>query len=501
MTKAPCKSDWTLLESKGVDCGDKRLDRRFATLLQTMAKTPGASIPQACGGDHAQIAAAYRFLSNPSVTPHALLSAHAEQTTERISAHPTVLLVQDTTEIDMSQPEQRILGAGPLDDSLRQGALLHLLHAFTPEGSPLGSLWHKIVIRPERPKGKAAKRPTRAQRQRTPIEDKESYRWLEGLAAARSRAQDQEHTRFICVADSEADIYEYLQPSMIEGQSAPLYWIVRAFQDRALQSQAEGDDAEKSIPEVSRLWEACAEAPIIALRKLRVRGRKAKLMCDKRSRRQPREDRDIEVEVRVRAGATLRPPARHGHRLEPACINAVLVREKNPPEGDVAVEWLLLTTLPVRSEQEVSEIIEAYAKRFMIEVLFRTLKSGCRIEDRRFESASSHLSHLAIALIIAWRVMWLSQIAQNEPEKEGGSVFSEAEWRVAWLKVKGAKEPMPKQVPSAGEIIKLVAKLGGWIERGGKYASPPGVQTLWQGLRRVEDMAAIWSLQNPSTCV
>ena len=167
--------------------------------------------------------------------------------------------------------------------------------------------------------------------------------------------------------------------------------------------------------------------------------------------------------------------------------------EVDPPAGDVPVEWLLLTSLPVASAGDVRQIVEAYSQRFKIEVLFRTLQSGCRIEARRFESAERHLSHLAVALIIAWRVLWLSQLAQNEPERDAAEIFTTSEWQAAWAIVKRG-EPPPSKPPSAGEMIKLVGKLGGWIERRGRHASPPGVQTLWQGLSRLHDLAAVWNI-------
>lgn len=97
-------------------------------------------------------------------------------------------------------------------------------------------------------------------------------------------------------------------------------------------------------------------------------------------------------------------------RAAPVVLKAVLLSEISPPESEVAVEWLLLISLSVNSAGQVREIVEAYSQRFMIEVFFRVLKSGCRIEDKHFESAYRHLSHLALALIIACRVPWLSRV-------------------------------------------------------------------------------------------
>lgn len=483
---------WVDAEIAQADCGDARLNKRLGVVLTALGKAPGASIPQACDGRHADIAAAYRFFDNPAATPENILAAHARQSLARIGQHPVVLLVQDTTEMDMSQPQRRIEGAGPLDDSPRQGAFLHLMHAFTAAGTPLGSVWNKLLVRPPRPATGAAK--SRAQRQNTPIEEKESLRWIEGLAAAQVMAQAQPGVCMICVADSEADIYEYLghlpltpcastpQQQQTRGMA---HWIVRACQDRVLLD--EEDEASSS------LWDACRQAPVLWSKELHVRGRQMKLACDKRARRQPRLDRDIMVEVRAVEHLRLRPPYRKGGRPQAVTLNAVLVSEVSPPKGEVPVEWLLFTSLPVQSAGQVQQVVEAYSKRFMIEVFFRVLKSGCRIEEKRFESAARHLSHLAVALIIAWRVLWLSQLGQHDPQMDAAEAFTTSEWQCAWAVI-NRDQPLPQQAPSMGEMIKIVGKLGGWIQRGGKSAGPPGVQTLWQGMQRLHDLSLAWKI-------
>ena len=215
------------------------------------------SIPQACNGRHAEIAAAYRFFDNPAANPENILGAHLQQSLIRMAEHSTVLLVQDTTEMDMSQPQRRIQGAGPLDDSPRQGAFVHLMHAFTLEGTPLGSVWHKLLVRAPRPVNNVVARPTRSQRQNTAIEDKESIRWIEGLTVAQSIAMAQPEVRMICLADSEADIYEYLshlpRTGPAEEASGTAHWIVRACQDRVLLKSEEEDSGT--------LWEACQAVP------------------------------------------------------------------------------------------------------------------------------------------------------------------------------------------------------------------------------------------------
>jgi hypothetical protein len=102
---------------------------------------------------------------------------------------------------------------------------------------------------------------------------------------------------------------------------------------------------------------------------------------------------------------------------------------------------------------------------------------------------------LAVALIIAWRVLWLTQLGRHQQEKDGEKFFAPSEWQSAWSVIKRGK-PLPSHAPTLGEMIKLVGKLGGWIERGGKSASPPGVQTLRQGLKRLHDLSLVWQIRD-----
>ena len=71
------------------------------------------------------------------------------------------------------------------------------------------------------------------------------------------------------------------------------------------------------------------------------------------------------------------------------------------------MEWLLLTSLPVDGVEQVRQVIQYYCARWMIEVFFRVLKSGCRAEERRFEHIDRLLSCLAVYLIVAWRTMFV----------------------------------------------------------------------------------------------
>jgi hypothetical protein len=477
-------ASWVIEEMKSVDLSDKRLNERLRTVLSQLAERPTASIPAACGGN-AEMTAAYRLFDNEKTTFDNILVPHADATRRRIAAQTTVILAQDTTEVDLTRPEKPVRGAGPLDGNSRIGALLHLLHAFTPDGTPLGTVSAMAWTREPEVVGCASL--SRAQRAAIPIEEKESYRWVTTLRQAREAAESCPNTQCICVADSEADIYELLAEGMTESRG--FQWIVRASQDRALS----GKKGAEASPEC-HLRERVLAEPVLFTQTIRVRGRKPKVACETRGRRQPRESREAEVSVRA-AQVTLRAPWRRDRKLPDLTINVVLVCEENAPTGDEPVEWLLLTDLPIGNSDQVRQVIQYYCLRWMIEVFFRVLKSGCRVEERRFEELGRLLNCLAVYLIVAWRTLYVCRLGRSCPEISCEAVFEPAEWKAAWKVVRG--ENPPPQPPPLGQMVSLVAQLGGYVNR--KRTDPPGPQTIWLGLQRVHDFALCWKLFGPES--
>jgi hypothetical protein len=465
---------WAKEESAGAHFGDERLDDRMAILLSELGNRPVLSIPAACGG-RAEMKAAYRFFDNDKVTFEKVIEPHIAQTKERMAAQDTVLLVQDTTEADVTRPEQQVEGAGELDGA-RRGVLLHPMHAFAPDGIPLGTVWAEVLNRTDGVSHASASEKSR-ERKQTPIEEKESLRWVTGLRAAREVAQEMPQVQCICIADSEADIYEvFAEP---RGEH-PVHWLIRACQDRATIGES-GKHLRDHVLAAPALYEV----------KLSIRGRSAKTAAEDRARRQNRETRQATVEVRA-ATVTLRPPSRPDRKLPPVTANVVLVHESDPPAGETPVEWILVTTLPIDTLEQVRTIVEYYCVRWCIEILFRTLKSGCRIERRRFEHIDRVLPCLGLYLIVAWRTLFVCRMGRSCPDVDCEAVFEPSEWKAVWVAV-NRKQP-PKNPPRLGEMVHLIASLGGYIEQ---RNSEPGPQTVWIGLQRMYDLAWAWEAFGP----
>jgi hypothetical protein len=360
---------------------------------------------------------------------------------------------------------------------------LHLMSAFTPDGTPLGTVLGTPWARDEEAETNATR--TRAQRAATPIEEKESVRWLNSMRQARELAKRHPNTQIICITDSEGDIYEVIADGMAEPRTA--HWIIRACQDRALVG-----DATEETTEPNHLRAALLAAPVLFKKTIDVRGREAKTNCEDRGRRQPRQSRTAEVEVRA-ARVTLRAPWRADRKLPNLLLNAVIVREVNPPDDDVPVEWILLTSLPIENSEYIALIIQYYCVRWMIEVFFRTLKSGCRVEERRFEHIDRMLPCLAVYLIVAWRTLYVCRLGRSVPEISCEAVFDPAEWKSVYQVVH--KKPASKTPPTLQAMVRMVAQLGGYVNR--KREDEPGPQTVWLGLQRMHDMAQCWRLFGP----
>src|SRR5205085_58162 len=272
---------------------------------------PTVSIPAACGG-HNEMTAAYRFFDNEKVTYDKILQPHYERTRQRLAAQKTVLLIQDTTELDVTRPQQQVAGAGPLDHASRRGAFGHVLEAFTTDGTPLGAVWVDLWARED----DAATPEEKKQRRRVaPIEEKESFRWLEGLRQSRAVAQDLPEVQCVCVGDSEADIYEVFAEPRGE---RPVHWLIRACHaDRVVQPASMAAAEAEGVAAARYLRDQVLAAPVLFTKEVTVRGRGEPMVGrEQGARHQPRQSRTAMVEVRA-ATVILQPPRRPDRVLSP----------------------------------------------------------------------------------------------------------------------------------------------------------------------------------------
>jgi hypothetical protein len=454
-------ADWAEEEFGGCDLPDARLQTRLLSLARDFYARPQANVAQACAS-RAKTKAAYRFMDHEQTTIDTLLHPHFLATEVRVRTEAIVLAVQDTTSLNYTA-HAATEGMGPIGSTANgpQGLHLHSTLAFSTQGTPLGFLDVQCWSRDPADFGKKAKR------HRVPIEEKESFKWLKSfraVAAVQARCPD---TTLVSVGDREADLYELFEEAIAHPGGPKL--LVRAEHNRQLQDEQQ------------RLWETMQSRPADGIQVLQV------------PRQGSRAARTAHMSVRHAVVSLLAPT---GHKGPAIAVWAVLAQEQDAPVGVKPLEWMLLTTVSVTNFEQATEKLMWYARRWGIEVLHRTLKSGCRIEQRQLGQADRIEACLAIDLVVAWRIYYLNKLGREVPQAPCTVYFEEAEWKA--LMVFTTSNPVaPVQPPTLREAIRRVAGLGGFLGR--KSDGEPGTQTLWIGLQRLNDIVTMWRVLTDAT--
>ena len=462
-------------ELRGCDFGDARLNERACEIIGALAQKPNISIPAALSG-RADIEACYRLMDNDKVVPEKVLQPHVEATYKRVEQEDFVLVVQDTTELDLTRPKQQVKGAGPMDCEARRGAFFHPMVAFNYAGVALGLVGHKAWTRESLNKDSELEKIK--ERRNTPIEEKESFRWIEGLEATKRTALACPETTCVCVGDSEADIYElFVAHAMCETSNLQL--LVRAGQSRNTTNN--GDWKEQA-----------RKQPKIGTQSVCIRAREKKIAVRSSVRNESREARTAKLEIRKATIQVARPVNALAKLPKYVIVNVVLCEETKPPAGEEPICWMLVTTLPIETDEDVQCVIRSYCIRWQIEVFFRTLKSGCRIEHRRFESIERIFNCLAFLSIVTWRLMYVCHMGRTCPDVDCEVIFEPSEWRSVFVML-GIN--LPKSgCPTLNEVVRAIARLGGFMDR---PKNEPGTQTLWVGLQRCYDLSNAWNAFGP----
>lgn len=450
-------ADWAEEEFGAAALCDERRKKRLLILARDFFARPQQSIPATCEGNRAKTKAAYRFFDHKEHTMEALLASHYEMTTTRMREEKVVLAVQDTMMLTYNHPATE--GLGPIG-SKKDGGIGLVVHdtlCFNTEGTPLGLLDVQCWARDVGEFGKKHQRHTR------PIEQKESSKWLKSFQAAVEAQKHCPDTLLVSVGDREADVYELFVLAMKQAKGPKL--LVRAEQNRLV---ADGQ---------GHLWQHLKNQPLAATTEVHV------------PRRGKRTARDAKLEVRF-AKVTLKPP-NSKPELGQITIWAVLGQEVDCPKGASPLSWMLLTTCEVSSATEALEKLRWYSYRWGIETYHRTLKSGCKIEERQLGDAKRIEPCLAIDMVVAWRIFHLTRLGREVPNLPCTVFFEDAEWK-ALVAYKTQNLRPPEKPPRLREMIHMVATLGGYLGRKGD--GEPGTKSMWIGIQRLKDITLMWKI-------
>ncbi len=312
---------------------------------------------------------------------------------------------------------------------------VHPTYAVTPAREPLGVIdawmWARAFKEGKAPREGIA----------------ESLRWLEGYARVAEQAQTMPGTRLVYVADREADIVALIRRARDLG--TPADWLIRSQHDRSL---------GKGAPKLSAVL---AASPVLGEVQFQM------------ASRQGQAARRVHQEVRVLRQAL---PDDEGGTVT---VSVVLANEVSAPSGVKPVQWRLLTNREVPTLEEAVMLIDWYRARWEVELLFHTLKNGCRVEALQLDAYPKLERAIALYLVVAWRIGHLMRIGRTHPEGDAGLVFEPDEIRVAYA-LHGKRPPTKPQI---NQVLRLIAMLGGFIGRKGD--GEPGVKSIWIGLQKV----------------
>jgi len=395
------REDWTQEEMDGVSLGDERLNQRAQRMLRQRWARPTQSFCRSFDNP-AEVKGAYQLLENPRVEINlaSLLAPHQQQTARRMAAEKVVLLAQDTTGLSYNTLHQTT-GLGPIGERHSRGLLLHSLQAFRLDGIPLGCAWAETWAR--------ADESDTARRNEQSFDEKESGRWIRALQQASVLARQMPQTQMLVCTDREGDIYELYD----QKQAAPVnvHLLVRGQHDRRLN-------------EGGRLLELLAHLPVGASMKVQV------------PRRQGRSSRTVKLELRWQE-VEISPPAVALKKSWPALkLYALWAKEVGAPSGTEPLDWLLLTTWPLKTPKMARRLVRWYSLRWSIECWHKVLKVVCGVEKRQMKTAQALERALALDMIIASRALLLNRLGKEHPDSPAELFYSSAELEVIEVKKK-----------------------------------------------------------------
>jgi Transposase DNA-binding len=435
---------WAVKTFGSAELGDLRRTDRLVKMATAIAENPSASLPESMR-NWAGTLAAYRFLDTEDITHEQIMLPHWMTTRQEAMQRSRVLLAADTTDVNLSSHETAE-GLGPIGRGNKaQGFFVHTVLAMDADTQQLlGCLYQEPFVRQPAPKGE-----TKAQRKKRV---RESQVWERSIQAIGPVPNNQQ---WIYVGDRGSDIYTFWQTCEQLGYD----FVVRVAQDRRVLVD---EVPEAEDPEVQRLKTLARSLPAQGGRVLPVPAQ----------RQRPARDALVQISWRE---VRIQPPI-HGAALSKTEVKAWIVHvwEPEPPHGVEALEWILLTTVPISCEQDAWERVTWYKWRWLLEDFHKVLKTGCGIEVRRQQTVGAIWNLLGILTPMAMRLLWLRQTAQQAPDTPATEVVSQEV-----IDVVTKLDNRPGAILTANTLWRTIASFGGYFNR--KSDGPPGWQTLWKG--------------------
>jgi hypothetical protein len=434
---------WAERTFGGVQLHDMRRTRRAVQAATHLAENPKGSLP-AQMHTWKETKALYRLLDEPEVTFAALMQPHMQQTREQANSSAVVLMVQDTTDIDLSH-RRKISGVGQIGNERGRGFFVQTVLAVRPETREvLGCMAQEPFVRIPPPEGEQ-----RSQRRKR--DERESDVWMRQVYAI---GTPEPTSMWVHVGDRGADMFPFFQAC----QQTQTQFLVRAAQNRRVQ---EGEEEITYSLTQARSWPSQASRPFEVPARHGHKGRQTQLQL-------------------AFGQITLLPP-RHEPRAskQPLTVWVIRVWEEKAPEGEEPLEWVLLTSVPTTTLDQAWERVEWYRHRWLVQDYHQCLKSGCRIEHRQLQSVDGLMRLLGLLSPLAVRWLQGRACAREEPERPASEVIDPL--MLAVLAKRAGQSPVTMTL---GTFWTEVARLGGYLAR--RHDGLPGWRTIWKGWRSLQ---------------
>lgn len=522
-----CK--WVEEELKEADIGDQRLDDRLKNILTGLFKQPGLSLNRSFH-TRKEVQAAYRFFSNGLVDEEKILTPHKDLTAKRSNEHPIILSLSDTTSLNYTTRKKN-KDSGYISSNNAQGFFLHATIAITPDRLHLGIVNQNFWAR-EKLKTQKLHRDYRS------LSEKESYRWIEAYVDSCKLSEYCQQSQVVHVTDREGDIYEIYSEYQTRKNAGLRVadFVIRSNHNRAVLSgeRVTSYTKSKESKKIGKLnLKLIRDSQVIVSKKNILNYKITKKISNKLKvirtkfnkiaknslkpvkktsrllhkelenskqlgiiefeiiKRDTNEKRLVRQSVRA---ASVIVNSKDGNSESEVQINAVYLEEIDPPVGEEPIIWRLLTSLPIKTLDQILTIIKYYLCRWEIEVFFKTYKSGCKVEEKSLRNADRLYPLFCVLLIVAWRINFLMHMSRIVPDISCEFFFEPSEWKAGYIAATRDRK-YPSTPPTLQEMMGYIAKLGGHLGR--KKDPEPGPTVIWKGISKLTNYADAWDLFGP----
>jgi hypothetical protein len=438
--------------------GDRRLDRRCEMILNGMIRKKTAIVNK-ISSKRSDYVSNCNFMNNNKVDYETVLAPIVEQTSQNCDGND-LIAITDTTELNFQRHSNFLKendpDLGPAGNNTDIGFFSHVsIVCDEHEGTLIGLAdvynWNRSFDKLDK---------NQRDYQYQPIEEKESYRWIESPKRIKEKFKNARQITF--VSDRESDIYR----EFVEIPDNEKYHIVvRSKENRKLYDQD------------IKLHDFIKQQPIIGNIEVAVR----------QTERKQANHRMAKLSIRISEVKIKKPiKTRHLNTDLPefVTLNCVMAREEEKAGGKIL--WILLTSRPVNNLTDAIKIIDIYKQRWWIETLFATLKrDGIDYERCELETGRALKNILVLALHTSARI---NQLRVGRKYIKPGSariVFTDHQIKVIEALIpqyEGRTEKQKNNYPkdTLARVAWLIARIGGW--KGYDKESPPGNKTFALGL-------------------